>query len=207
MNAELYNPDTVVNGKTGETVSSSKIHIYCLRAAGIQKAIHWATSAPMWPEVAPPRSSLFISSNLTWQLLLHLFSFYNPKLKRNRSRWMARDRLIYGRDWLFFSTAAVKCAACWHSKPQKTTITNQSPVFPCFHLLPKHRNRPLPCPAIIPLMNQRHWSRCRERQALGTASPFFSLSLSHYCSGFPLSLFFFRPLSSLSCIYPSSCVG
>lgn len=97
-------------------------------------------------------------------------------------------------DGIAFSMTAVKSAACWHNKPQRTTITNQSQAFPCFNLLPKRHNWPLPWPAIIPLMNQRHWSRSRERQALGTASPIFSyflLSLSLYCS-----VYFFSPLPS-----------
>lgn len=41
-------------------------------------------------------SPFFTFSNLTGQLLLPLFSFYKEKLKRHRSWWMARDRLIYG---------------------------------------------------------------------------------------------------------------
>lgn len=83
-------------------------------------------------------------------------------------------------DGIAFSMTTVKWAFCWHSKAQRMMITNQSPALPRFHLLPKCHDRPLPYPAIIPLRNQGHWSRSRERKALGTASSIFSLH-SLYC--------------------------
>lgn len=110
-----------------KTVSSNKIHIYRLSAVGIYKDIHWATSAPKWPEVASPHSSFFISSNPTWQRLLHLFSSYNQKLKTNRSRWMARDKLIYGRDRLFrWPLLNVRPADTVNHKIQGLQISPQS---------------------------------------------------------------------------------
>lgn len=66
----------------------------------------------------------------------------------------------------------------------RTTITNQSPALPLFLPLPKCHTWPLPWPAIIPRMNQRHWNRSTERQGLMSTwhclpiFSFYSLSLS-----------------------------
>lgn len=79
----------------------------------------------------------------------------------------------------------------------RTAITNQSPALPLFLPLPKRHTWPLPWPAIIPLMNQRHWSRSRERQGLMSTwhclpiFSFYSLSLSLP----PAVCTFFSPLS------------
>lgn len=75
-------------------------------------------------------------------------------------------------DGIAFSMTTVKWAACWHSKRQRTTNTNQSSLLPCFHPVSQCYNRPLPWHAIIPVMNQGHWSNWRERQELGSA-PYF----------------------------------
>lgn len=125
--------------------------------------IRCATSAPKWPEVAFP-APFFSFSNMTWQLLLCLFSFYKEK---KNSRPTGADALQADIGMvLLFSMTTVKWAACWHSEPQSGDDYYKSvpspPSSSCQNDIPD----PWPGWPSYPLMNQIHWSRRRERQGL-----------------------------------------
>lgn len=178
--------------KDTETVSSDTIHIDCLSAAGIYEDIHWATSAPKWPEVASPHSSFLVSSNLTRQLLLHLFSFYNQKLRRSRSRWMARDRLMYGRYRLFpWPLLNAQPADTVNHKRQRLQISPQSSLVstPCQNTI----TGPYPGqPSFLLWIKDTGAEVGKDRHlALPPLFSPFTLSLSLSTAVGSLSLFFF----------------
>lgn len=123
--------------------------------------------------------SLLPTSFQTWQLLFCLFSLYKEKTSRELR---ADGSHVTGlcMDGIAFSMTTVKWAACWHSKRQRTTNTNQSSSLTCFHPLPKNAiTGPYPWHAIIPVMNQGHL-RKREREELGSTSFFPPLFCRYY---------------------------
>ncbi len=83
------------------------------------KRILCAASAPKWPQVAF-FASLFTFSNMTWHLLLCLFSFNEEKLQRHRSWRISQDRLIYG-QYCFFDDHCLMCCMLtqWTTKQRR----------------------------------------------------------------------------------------
>lgn len=147
---------------------------------------------PLLPPSGPSGHSTHIPlltfANLTRQPLLRLFSLYKEKLRRHRGLLNSTRQADI---WLvlLFRWPPLNAPPADTVNHKRSVIANQSPDFPLFFCSPPAKT---PQPALSSashhphprtpfLMNQKHRSRCMERQALGPYRRLFSpLCVSHH---------------------------